>query len=192
MVDSLFGGNGGLVKNGSGTPELLDYRPRGSYPGNCAPGTATSAGGGSNVDPCSWFEMTGTDVADVAAHQHHQGTDWMYGGWDRDVMEGDVTGNGPNNGDRMIDWPGAFNLFLGCNSAYGGFNDVRELSPQMQNFLQEWAYGAGAGPTLADVTTKARSGYTELGMVYTSDMSSNVGPAYPTTPGHFEQFSCAP
>ena len=73
----------------------------------------------------------------------------MYGGWDRDVMQGDVAQNGPNPGDRLLDWTGAYNLYTHCNSAYGGFNDVRQHSPDMQQFLQQLTYADGAGQVAA-------------------------------------------
>ncbi|MEO6205179.1 MAG: hypothetical protein ABIO67_07350, partial [Mycobacteriales bacterium] len=211
FVDYLISGNGGLPNKGSGgMPELIDFRPRGTY--STTPSDATTpeaswtcsgtavplTGTGKNaktVDPCSWFLMTDTDKADVNLHQHHTGTDWMYGGWDRDVMEGDVAANGPNPGDRMIDWTGSVNLYNHCNAAYGGFNDVRQFSPEMQDFLQRWAYANGAGQTLTGpngVLTAGTSGYNELALVYNADIRDNSGPAYPTTPGHFEDFSCAP
>jgi Ca2+-binding RTX toxin-like protein len=176
FVDYLFGGYGGPPRSGNETAaDILDYRPR--------PG----------VDPAIWFEATSTGTGvPVADHQHHQGIDWIYGGWDRDVLQADTAGNGPNDGDRLIDWPGAYNLFTHCNSAYGGFNDVRELSPAMISFLEQLAYGLGAGPTLTDVRTAAKSGFVDLAMVYTQDIKDNNGKAFSTTPGHFENFSCAP
>jgi hypothetical protein len=47
---------------------------------------------GVTVDPCLWFQLTGkeddtADPATLANNSHHQGTDWIYGGWDRDVMQ---------------------------------------------------------------------------------------------------------
>jgi len=85
---------------------------------------------GVTVDPCLWFLLTekqdDAEPGGLANNQHHQGTDWIYGGWDRDVMQADVAQNGPNPGDRLIDWNGAFNLYTHCNAAYGGFNDERE------------------------------------------------------------------
>ncbi|MFY1593210.1 hypothetical protein [Micromonospora sp. WMMD737] len=78
-----------------------------------------------------------TDDA-VADNQHHYGADWICGGRDRDVLPGDVTANGPNNGDRFIDWNGACNLFTHCNAANGEFNDARQHSPATQNFLTGW------------------------------------------------------
>jgi hypothetical protein len=204
FVDYLIAGNGGLPNKGSGgAPELLDFRPRGTYSATpsattCSGTTLPITGNGKNpttVDPCSWFLMTDTNLADINLHQHHKGTDWMYGGWDRDVMEGDVAANGPNPGDRMIDWTGVVNLYNHCNSAYGGFNDVRQFSPEMQDFLQRWAYAIGGGQTLTGpngVLQKGSSGYDELALVYNADVNDNSGSAYPTTPGHFEDFSCAP
>ena len=126
-VDYLFGGHGGDPKNDAvtGGADILDFRPR--------PG----------IDPASWFDATNTNPSDpVADHQHHQGIDWIYGGWDRDVMQGDVADNGPNPGDRLLDWTGAYNLYTHCNAAYGGYNDVRQFSPAMQTFLQQLAYGS--------------------------------------------------
>ena len=72
--------------------------------------------------------------------------DWVYGGWDRDVMQGDLSENGPHTGDRLIDWSGVYNLWSHCNAAYGGFTDVRRSSaPAVEAFLQTWATGNGAG-----------------------------------------------
>ncbi len=176
FVDYLFGGYGGPPRSGSeSAADILDYRPR--------PG----------VDPALWFEATATGIGiPTADHQHHQGIDWIYGGWDRDVLEADNSGNGPNDGDRLIDWPGATQLFVHCNSAYGGFNDVRGHSPAMLDFLERLAYSLGAGPSLIDVQTPARSGFVDLALVYTKDIKYNNGKAFSGTPGHFELFSCAP
>jgi hypothetical protein len=111
----------------------------------------------------------------------------MYGGWDRDILQGDVADNGPNAGDRMLDWSGAYNLYTHCNAAYGGFNDVRQLSPAEQSFLQQWAASVGAGQiTTNDITTSGTSAYDELALVYTQDVKNNTGQAYPSTPGHFD------
>jgi hypothetical protein len=159
----------------TGGADILDFRPRPA------------------VDPASWFEITSTNAGDpIADHQHHQGIDWIYGGWDRDVMQADIADNGPNDGDRLIDWTGAYNLYTHCPAAYGGYNDVRTLSPNMQGFLEKLAFNLGAGKTLADLQTKGTSGYNELALVYNADVKNNSGSAYPTTPGHFETFACAP
>ncbi|MER7475696.1 hypothetical protein ABT351_34095, partial [Micromonospora sp. NPDC000018] len=193
-VDHLFGGAGatsGPAVTAVLSSDLLDFRPRGSYPDNCAAGAWPVDLAAGTVDPCRWFEMTGLDNDVVADNQHHHGTDWMYGGWDRDVLQGDVTANGPNNGDRMFDWNGAYNLFTHCNSAYGGFNDVRQHSPAMQEFLTRLAWASGAGRSPTDVTTAGTSAFLELSYVYPRDnREQGAGVAFPGTPGHFDQPSC--
>lgn len=187
--------------------DVIDWRPRGvfgtgpTHTGRtCTTGTvpATTKKDGT-TDPCSWFEMTdrANDDAAVPAtladNQHHQGVDWIYGGWDRDVMQGDVAGNGPNGGDRLIDWWGTYNLYSHCNAAYGGFNDLRIPSPSTQSFLQEWATGNGAGRPAddgsgPDVVVPGTSAHDELALVTTDDgRRHGTGSAYPTTPGHFDE-----
>ena len=199
FIDHMFGGVGGtsptsLGKKGDVGADIMDWRPRGAY----TPGTGCTTNpfpdqiGNSTVDPCSWFEMTDTTNAlDLAAHQHHQGTDWMYGGWDRDVMQGDVAQNGPNPGDRLLDWVGAYNIYTHCNSAYGGFNDVRQHSPDMQQFLQQVSFGDGAGQASSDTVTVGTSAFRELAFVYPADNNAHgSGSAFPSTPGHFDVPSC--
>jgi len=203
----VFGGTGGTsaasIAGASGS-DLLDFNPHGTYtPGiGCTsaawPTAVTSKKVTSTIDPCSWFVMTNKDddTADPASlvnNQHHQGTDWLYGGWDRDVLQGDVAANGPNPGDRLLDWVGAYNLYTHCNSAYGGFNDVRQHSPAMQTFLQSLAWGSSAGQTATDSATPGTSAFRELAMVFPSDNNAHgSGSAYPTTPGHFDDpVSCS-
>ena len=174
-VDYLFGGTGLKTDPVTGGADILDFRPR--------PG----------VDPASWFEATDSRATDpMSAHQHHQGIDWIYGGWDRDVMQANVADNGPNQGDKLMDWTGAYNLYLHCPSAYGGYNDVRLFSPSLQTFLQQLAFSLGAGKSLADVQSKGTSGYNELALVFNADVRANSGSAFPGTPGHFDAFSCEP
>ena len=97
--------------------DIIDYQPR------------------AGVDPAIWFTMVAgyadsqPENTGVEGRQHHHGTDWMYGGWDRDVLQGDVAANGPNDGDKLLDWDGAYNLYTHCNAAYGGWNDVRKVDP---------------------------------------------------------------
>ncbi|MBY8874201.1 hypothetical protein K7640_20440 [Micromonospora sp. PLK6-60] len=193
-VDHLFGGAGatsGPAVTAVLGADLLDFRPRGAYPGNCAAGAWPVDTPSGTIDPCRWFEMTGLDNDVVADNQHHHGTDWIYGGWDRDVLQGDVTANGPNNGDRLFDWNGAYNLFTHCNAAYGGFNDIRQHSPAMQDFLTRLAWATGAGRSATDVTTSGTSAFLELSYVYPRDnKDQGAGSAFPSTPGHFDQPSC--
>ncbi len=196
MVDHLFGGAGAASEaeqDVSGS-DILDVNPRGTST-TCAAGdwpvTTGSKKDAVTVDPCVWFEMTDKLDADPANDSHHHGTDWIYGGWDRDVMQGNVAENGPNPGDRLIDWNGAYNLYTHCNSAYGGFNDVRQHSPAMHEFLTTLAWGSGAGRAATDVLTSGTSAFRELAFTYTQDNKDHgSGKAYPTTPGHFEETAC--
>ncbi len=183
LVDRLFGGHGGdpasdqgIITGGS---DILDFKPR-------------QAGEGPYVDPIEWVEATlpyddGTVTGGASETQHHQGTDWIYGGYDRDVMEGNVTEPGPNLGDRLWDWTGTFNLWTHCAPDYGGYNDIRARSPQMERFLEQLAYDSGVGSSIDQVQDSASSAYRELGLVYKQDTRFNNGKAYPTTPGHFDE-----
>lgn len=200
FVDHVFGGVGatsGPSIAGALGSDVVDFNPRGAYPNNCAAGAWPASLGQATVDPCSWFLMT--DKADdaspggLANNQHHDGTDWIYGGWDRDVLQADRAQNGPNPGDRLFDWNGTYNLFTHCNASYGGFNDIRQHSPALNDFLTKLAWGSGAGQTAADATTQGTSAFRELAFVYPSDNGGHgSGPAFPTTPGHFDDpVSCS-
>jgi hypothetical protein len=57
----------------------------------------------------------------------------------------------------------------------------------MLTFLQGWGYGVGLGQVKADITTAGTSAYEEVAIVYQADLNDHgVGPAFPTTPGHFD------
>jgi Ca2+-binding RTX toxin-like protein len=195
-IDHLVGGK---------DADVIDWRPRGVY--GTAPSFADRTCSTSTIpvttkkdgttDPCTWFEMTERADDDPASpttlanNQHHQGVDWIYGGWDRDAMQADLSENGPHPGDRLIDWSGVYNLYSHCNAAYGGYTDVRLPAPAVVTFLQQWATGLGAGrpgsPGTPDVLTAGTSAYDELALVYTGDDKAHgSGSAYPTTPGHFD------
>ncbi len=178
VIDVLFGGRGNSI---------LDYRPR--------PG----------IDPGEWFEATEPyahpdrpDELIETDAQHHQGVDWIYGGWGRDVMQADLTANGPNEGDLLIDWTGAFNLYTHCGPAYGGHNVVRSQSPHLEEFLLTLAWWAGAGGSLEELRTPGTSGHAQVALVTGQpDLRENSGPAYQDevfgdTPGHFyeENLEC--
>jgi hypothetical protein len=203
FIDHIFGGVGGNTpvdqKSAVGS-DVIDYRPRG-LPSDCTtqpwPVTSTNKKVLTTNDPCSWFQMTSTDndTADPATlldNQHHGGTDWIYGGWDRDVMEGDVAQNGPNPGDRLLDWNGSYNLYVHCNAAYGGYNDVRLHSPAWQDFLQQLAWGTGAGRSSTDAATSGLSAYRELALGYPGETDHTSGGAFPSSPGHFDEPTCNP
>ena len=122
--------------------------------------------------------------------QHHHGIDWLYGGWDRDVMQANAAGQGPNDKDRLMDWAGAYNLYTHCEPDYGGYNDIHTISPTMLDAMQRMAFAAGAGETLGNVLQVNSSGFDELALVYNADVKHNTGKAYPTTPGNFESSAC--
>jgi hypothetical protein len=203
-LDYVFGGKGGTSASsveGALGADIMDWHPRGAYPTGCVDARwPVTTGKGQNAvttDPCEWFLLTatyddlsgsGTEHPSHRNNQTHHGVDWMYGGWDRDIMQADMAGEGPNTGDRLLDWSGAYNLYSHCNPAYGGFNDVRQLSPAMLTFLQQWGYGVGLGQELADVTTAGTSAYEEVAITYQADLNQHgVGQAFPSTPGHFDQ-----
>ena len=203
MVDYVLGGKGATSgpsvdpDTGDLGADIIDWRPRGDS-ADCVdaawPVTSGTKKNPVTNDPCAWFEMTDTDDGDVATNQHHQGIDWQYGGWDRDIMQGDVADNGPNEGDRLLDWNGAYNLYTHCNAAYGGYNDVRQHSPGMEEFLKTWTFTLGAGQVDSDVSDPTTSAYDELAFVYHTDSRDHgAGKAFPSTPGHFDDpNACAP
>ena len=89
----------------------------------------------------------------------------------------------------MWDWTGAFNLYTHCDPDYGGFNDQRARSPEMERFLEQLAFDSGVGSSIADVQESSSSAYRELALVYKFDTKNNSGRAYPTTPGHFDEIA---
>lgn len=190
-VDYLFGGRGGTATSANGLftggADVLDFRPRLNY---TDPKKGTTA-----TDPAVWHENVSAytsrhGVQQEQYRQHHHGIDWIYGGWDRDVMQANAAGQGPNDRDRLVDWAGAYNLYTHCEPDYGGYNDIHTVSPQMLDVWQRLAYASGAGESLANVKTAAASGFDELALVYNADVKHNTGQAYPTTPGNFTQTAC--
>jgi hypothetical protein len=90
FVDHVFGGVGatsGPSLDGALGSDVIDFNPRGGYPNNCAAGPWPASIGNATVDPYTWFLMIDKDddaaPGGLANNQHHQGTDWLYGGWDR-------------------------------------------------------------------------------------------------------------
>lgn len=175
-IDVIFGGHSGQdvdwVPEGA---DVLDFRPV-------------------NDDPDSWFEMTDTDDEPVENNQHHHGVDWIYGGWGRDVLQGDIGKNGPEEfGDRLVDWVGNYNLYLRCNASYGDDGDVRQRAPQLEDFLETLAFITGVGETRTEVEASGTSAYRELALVYQPDTKDNNGSPFPGTPGNFDDpNSCTP
>lgn len=181
-IDVLFAGRG--ANDTEAGADIVDFQPR------------------AGIDPDEWFTHvaayadTAPEDSGAEGRQHHHGTDWLYGGWDRDVLQGDVAANGPNDGDKLLDWNGAYNLYTHCNAAYGGWNDVRKPDPNNLAGLEKLAYVTGAradfdgAPTLADVQASGSSAHREAAIVYTKDLKDNSGKAFSGTPGHFQDFIC--
>jgi Ca2+-binding RTX toxin-like protein len=177
-IDVIFGGDGDDVMwGGRGEDHLyggygddhLDVRPR--------PATASGWPG----DPAAWF-LFGIE-ADI-----YQGLDQIYGGWDADVMQADEGGNGPVDGDRLMDWGGVYNLSYVCAPTYGAWITIRSPAPGLIDYLLDKAEGHGA----VDVRTEGSSGFNEVAMVYTRDIRNNVNPPQGETPGHFTCGSADP
>jgi hypothetical protein len=192
-VDYVFGGRGSAATttNGivTGGADVIDFRPRTNQP--------IGKKGETITDPAAWHKNVSPYTSRHAdqqetLRQHHHGVDWLWGGWDRDVLQANVAGQGPNDRDRLMDWSGAYNLYTHCEPDYGGYNDVRVISPLMIDIQERIAFAAGAGQSLADLQQSPSSGYEEAAVVYHSDVSANSGKAYPATPGHFTAVACGP
>ena len=121
-----------------------------------------------------WLDVVTTQAGDPA--YDYTGADMLYGGYDADAMQADISRPSPNDVDKLIDAAGVFNLYLVCEGAYGGNSVMRLPSPGMTTFMTNLAtaHGLTGG-------AKAR----ELGLVTTADVSKNANPPYPGTPGNF-------
>jgi len=170
--DAMWGGPGHDTMFGGRGVDFLDVLPRNaetvkkvSFP----------------ADPLSWFVAGTVDPVQPDGHAGaYSGSDIMYGGFDRDWMQLDVSGSGPPAGDRALDWMGGFNAYYRCDSTYGDWGITRQFSPSMQAFLQELAFGMGAIQT----TTAGTSGFDETAMVFAGD-PGNANPVNPDNPAHF-------
>jgi Ca2+-binding RTX toxin-like protein len=171
--DAMWGGPDNDFLLGGHHADNLDVKPR----------TGVIIGPGGNAvefnDPLEWFTYAGTD--------NYQGADFIYGGYDRDVMQANDNNSaiGPEPFppmDRLVDWVGVYNLYLICEPLYGDWMITRALSPGMLAFLQDLATGMGA----LDVPDEGTSGFRELGLVFAGkDTKFNAGQAHPGSPGHF-------
>jgi Ca2+-binding RTX toxin-like protein len=168
-VDGLWGGDGHDHLWGGYGADFLDVRPR----------TTASAPGLAKDDPPSWFQLAGPGIADF------EGRDYIYGGWDQDAMQANFGDNGPQPGDRLLDWSGAYNVYYVCPSTYGDYISTRAIAPGLITFLQDLSQGDGAFNT----ATTGTSGFRETAMVFPSDVKFNTNPVHPDTPGHF---TCGP
>jgi hypothetical protein len=102
----------------------------------------------------------------------NRGADVLFGGWDQDALQADVSKPNPNDVDKLIDTAGAYNGFFVCENAYGGNSILRLISPSMQIALQLMATGDGAVAAGAPNTSGAR----ELSMIFSADVKNNTNP----------------
>lgn len=99
------------------------------------------------------------------------GSDLVFGGDGPDALQADVGGAGPVPGDRLVDWNGAYNVFLVCDGAYGRGYVLRVPSPSTVRALQELARADGAAGT---------DGTRQLAI----PLSGNNSPTHPAHPGN--------
>ena len=125
------------------------------------------------------FGGTGADKLDVVTAAQgdptvdFKGADILYGGWGSDAMQADMSQPSPNGVDKLIDAAGVYNAYYICESAYGGNSVMRQVSPGMIAFLQDLAQADGA----LTPKTKNSSGYLELSIVFSNEVSKNSNPA---------------
>ena len=74
----------------------------------------------------------------------------MFGGAGVDVLIGNT------GGERLIDWNGEFNMYIGPFSPYGEPTVSRKLSPSLAQFLYDLSKSAGADQTLTTARRHAR------------------------------------
>ena len=95
--------------------------------------------------------------------------DIIYGGTGRNVMQ--IS----DEGSRMIDETGNWDLWLVCHAQYGEPNIDRSHDPALHQFVLDLASASG----VTDPTNSSTSGSAEVAWAATSR-----GSAYPGTPGH--------
>ena len=93
---------------------------------------------------------------------------------------------GPTSGDRLFDWTGAYNLYVHCNAAYGGYNDQRTRARRCSRSWRTWR-SASASVRASATCNRLIVGVSRAGDGVQPDVKDNTGSAYPTTPGHFDQ-----
>ena len=168
--DALWGGPDDDELFGGHDEDSIDVMPRDF--------TTTTRGRNSVVlgpDPDIWFEA----APSVSALS---GPDFGYGGWNADELQADEKVNGPQPGDRLIDWHGDYNTYLGCSNGSGAGSFLRSGSPSNRAFVAELAAGRGADSAL----TAGSSGYRELGLVQQADGPLNTGAG----PGDTRHVAC--
>jgi hypothetical protein len=164
-ADILFGGFGGSNPD-TGGADVLDYTPR-------------------TGDPAKWREMV---IHNAAGRHGSQGKDFLYGGFNRDVLEGsfhfqpsEVPGTPSpkiSDGDWLVDWVGVTNLY--CNSDLSGTTRVDDFDSSIAWKLMDLAYAAGAGLEANHVSQEGESAYEELALVQKHHLGANTLSSYGT------------
>jgi len=157
--DDLWGGSGHDRIYGGYGEDDLDVKPR-------------------PTDPDLWDVVAPTVDTD-GIRLTVNGEDLLYGGFGADALQADVGETGPSDGDRLIDWVGAYNVYYVCSSAYGAGRIQRRPDPQTIAVLIELAAADGA----VAPASVGSSGWTELGLVTTKDNKQNNTPRHPDHPG---------
>ncbi len=164
-VDYVFGGDGNdAIWGGPGDDELFGGHDEDAH--DVLPRDFSTDNGGEVLgpDPAIWFEVAPSSDA-------LSGLDVAYGGWNSDELQADVKRDGPQPADRLVDWAGAYNRYLSCESGDGAGTFLRTASPSMRVYFAELAAGRGA----VDAATIGSSGDRELGLVQIEDMPENAG-----------------
>jgi Ca2+-binding RTX toxin-like protein len=158
--DAVWGGRGHDHTYGGRGDDMLEVRPD---PNNAV-----------NFPP-EWSAWAEADV------ESFHDVDFVYGGYDQDAMQANIADNGPNFGDRLFDWVGAYNIYYLCPATYGAYVNIRDQSPAILAYFEDQARTDGA----LTPATSGTSGFNELALVYKPDVKNNSNPIYPGTPGHF-------
>ncbi|MDP1792763.1 MAG: hypothetical protein Q8K63_01390, partial [Acidimicrobiales bacterium] len=182
-TDVLLGGAGTDAIHGGAGVDLINGNAGDDYLFG-GEGNDALWGGPGNDDA---FGGTGADYLDVvprttdpaawrtyAVVDHLQGFDLLYGGWGQDALQADFQQNGQGVADRLVDWSGTYNAYFVCNGGGAG-TLIRSPDPSTIAYLQAVATGRGAHL----VTATTGSGFTEAGIVFTSDVKKNTSPAHP-------------
>ena len=126
-------------------------------------------------------------------NQHHQGVDWVYGGWDRDVMQGDLSAERPQP-RRPAD--GLVGRLQPVQPLQRGLRRVhRRQDPRPRR----WRTSCRPGPPAtvpvdrpagdARPTWRPRAPRRTTSWRWSTTATTRTtatGSAYPTTPGHFD------
>jgi len=179
-ADDLWGGRHHDHLWGGYGSDQLDVHPRVAED-DANPNLCTQI---SQPDPQEWYTFAFEGgLLTTSCDGNFENIDYIYGGWDADFLQANVGDNGPRVGDRLIDWVGAYNLYILCPATYGEYVSTRQHSPSMTTFLHKLAEGDGAyqpGPTTFDP-----SGFNDIGFVHKKDLKNNNSPPAVDTPGHF-------